>query len=479
MAESFSAWWPKVGSALSLLMALSASVHVVLHKRDVRSAAGWFGLVWLAPVIGPILYFLLGINRIRRRAVALRRGAMQKLTSGAQDASAGGLQGLVSGHLAELSGAIHRVTERPLHRGNHVEPLWDGDGAFPAMLAAIDAAERSIALCTYIFEARGVGRRFIEALGRAQARGVEVRVLIDDVGARYAFPRPDRALRKMGVRAALFMPALPVWRAAYLNLRNHRKILVVDGKLGFTGGTNIRECNMLSHAPRHPARDLHFRIEGPVVAQLQEVFVEDWEYTTGEALEGDAWFPELVPCGVALARSIADGPDDDIDKFTWTLHAALACAAKSVTIVTPYFLPDTALTTALSTAALRGVAVDVVLPERSNLTLIQWAMTRQLEEVLGHGVRVWLTPPPFEHTKLMVVDEEWVLFGSANWDARSLRLNFELGVECYDHELAFSLLEEVQRRRAQARELSPEELLSRPYGLRVRDGFVRLLMPYL
>jgi cardiolipin synthase len=466
MEASFPAWWPKVGSVLSALLAVVASVHVVLHKRDVRAAAGWFGLVWLAPVVGPVLYFLLGINRIRRRAVALRRGALRQQLTGGAPVHVSLLRGLVSGHLAELSSAIHRVTERPLFGGNRIEPLWDGDRAYPAMLEAIESAQRTISLCTYIFEAHGIGGDFIAALARAQRRGVFVRVLIDDVGARYALPRPDRVLRRQGVRAALFMPALPVWRAAYLNLRNHRKVLVVDGKIGFTGGTNIRERHMLSHAPRHPVRDLHFRLEGPVVGQLQEVFVEDWEYTTGESLDGDGWFPELTHRGAALARSIADGPDDDIDKFTWTLHAALACASKSVTIVTPYFLPDASLTTALSTAALRGVAVNVILPERSNLTLIQWAMTRQLEEVLGHGVRVWLTPPPFEHTKLMVVDEEWVLFGSANWDARSLRLNFELGVE-------------VQRRRVSARELLPEELMARPYGLRIRDGFVRLLMPYL
>lgn len=479
--EFGSAWWPKIGSALSILMAMVASAHVVLHKRDVRSAAGWVGLVWLAPLLGTVLYLLLGINRIRRRAVSRRRGASKRLLSraGVEKLLPAGQTIAVSGHLSELSSAIHRVTEKPLWGGNRVQPLWDGDQAFPAMLGAIEEACASISLCTYIFEAKGIGAVFIDALERASSRGVAVRVLIDDVGARYSMPSTYRILRQKGVRAALFMPALPLWRAAYLNLRNHRKVLVVDGKLAFTGGINIRERHMLSHAPKHPVRDLHFQVEGPVVSQLQEVFVEDWEYTTGEVLTSSAWFPELQSEGAVLARSIADGPDDDIDKFTWTLHAALACASRYVAIVTPYFLPDMALTTALRTAALRGVRVDVILPERSNLTLIQWAMTRQLEEVLGYGVRVWLTPPPFEHTKLMVVDGEWVLFGSANWDARSLRLNFELDVECYDKTLAEGLLLEVQQRRRRARELLPEELLSRPYGLRVRDGFVRLLMPYL
>jgi cardiolipin synthase len=481
MGDTWAEWWPTIGSALSVLCALWASVHVVLHKRDVRSAAGWVGLVWLVPLLGSALYLLLGINRVRRRAVSLRRGGSQALAShaGEHSSDALALHGTGRGHLGELSAAIHRVTQRTLWRGNHVQPLWDGDEAYPAMIAAIERAERSIAFCTYIFETKGIGAAFIDALVRAHARGVQVRVLIDGVGANYAWPRADRVLRRRGVRAALFMPARFFWRAPYFNLRNHRKILVVDGKLGFTGGANIRQSHFLSGNPREPARDLQFRLEGPVVAQLQEVFAEDWEYTTGEVLEGSAWFPQLAARGLTLARAIADGPDDDVDKFTWTLHAALACASKSVSIVTPYFLPDSSLTTALSTAALRGVAVHVMLPERSNLTLVQWAMTRQLEEVLGHGVRVWLSRPPFDHTKLMIVDGEWVLFGSANWDARSLRLNFELDVECYDRELALSLLTHVQARRSEARELLPEELLARPYGLRVRDGFVRLLAPYL
>lgn len=479
MGDWFASIWPQLGGLLSIAAALWVSVHAVMHKRDARSAAGWVGLAWLAPLLGPALYLLLGINRVRRRAVALRRG--QPVACVLTDELHHGpeLIGSPRGHLSELSAAIRRVTHRPLWQGNHVEPLWDGDQAYPNMLSAIDGAERSIALCTYIFEATGIGRAFVDALARAKARGVEVRVLIDDVGARYSMPRADRVLRRAGVPAALFMPALPVWNAAYLNLRNHRKILVVDGEVGFTGGINIRDRHVLGSRPRQPVRDLHFRIEGPVVAQLMEVFAEDWEYTTSEVLEGARWFPRLYPRGQTLARSIADGPDDDVDKFTWTLHAALACASRSVSILTPYFLPDTSLTTALSTAALRGVAVHVILPERSNLRLLQWAMSRHLEEVLGQGVRVWLAPPPFDHTKLMIVDDEWVLFGSANWDARSLRLNFELDVECYDRALAHTLMEAVQERRSRARELLPEELFARPYGLRLRDGFVRLLMPYL
>jgi cardiolipin synthase len=147
--------------------------------------------------------------------------------------------------------------------------------------------------------------------------------------------------------------------------------------------------------------------------------------------------------------------------------------------MTPYFLPDTSIHAALSTAALRGVEVNIVLPEQNNLRLVQWAMWRQLEEVLRHGVRVWLTPPPFDHTKLMLVDTEWVLLGSANWDTRSLRLNFELDVECYDRNLCAELMAHASARISSARELSLRELRARPLALRVRDGFARLLMPYL
>ncbi|MDB4986058.1 MAG: cardiolipin synthetase 2 [Myxococcaceae bacterium] len=475
-------WWRPVGTVLAVGSAMYASGHVVLHKRDVRSAIGWVGLVWLVPWFGPLLYLLLGINRIQRRAVYLRREAAMERALPAEAAATVAESERISAsclHLSDLSVAIGNVTGRRLLGGNELDLLVNGDAAYPAMLAAIAGAQRSITLATYIFETNGVGADFVDALVQARERGVEVRVLVDDIGVRYSRPRADRVLKKRGVRSALFMPARSLLRAPYFNLRNHRKIMVVDGRLGFTGGMNIREGHMLLRDPKNATRDLHFRVQGPVVAQLQEVFARDWEFTTKEALEGELWFPKLGAIGKTLARGIADGPDEDLDRFTWTLQAALACAHRSVTIMTPYFLPDAIFHIALSTAALRGVEVNVILPEQNNLTLVQWAMWRQLEEVLGHGVRVWLTPPPFDHTKLMLVDNEWVLLGSANWDTRSLRLNFELDVECYDRDLCAVLTAHVSARIAAARELTLRELIERPLLPRLRDGFARLLMPYL
>ncbi len=474
--------WRPIATALMLSCAVLASAHVVLHKRDVRAAIGWVGLIWFVPWVGAALYVVMGVNRVKRRAVYLRKHAPRYRAALAAENERFAEEERISTtclHLADLSYAIGHVTGRRLLSGNRLEPLFDGDEAYPAMLEALRGARRSISFATYIFETTGVGARFVEELGYARERGVEVRALIDDIGVRYAYPRADRVLRRLGVRAARFMPARSLLRAPYFNLRNHRKVMVVDGEIGFTGGINIREGHVIANRPKHPVRDLHFRVEGPVVAHLQEVFAEDWEYTTKEALDGELWFPRLGGKGSTLARGIADGPDEDLDRFTWTLHVALACAHRSIAVMTPYFLPDTALHTALSAAALRGVEVNVLLPEQNNLRLVQWAMWRQLEEVIHHGVRVWLTPPPFDHTKLMLVDSEWVLLGSANWDTRSLRLNFELDVECYDRDLCTRLMAHVSARMSEARELSLAELRARPLPLRVRDGFARLLMPYL
>jgi cardiolipin synthase len=470
-------------AALTIVLALLAAGHAILYRRDSRTAVLWTGFVLFVPLVGATLYFILGVNRIRRRAVLLRRGlAHLQLVSIPTETKAGPpATWLTEGsrQLASLVRTVDHVAERPLLRGNRVVPLRNGDEAYPAMLEAIASAQKSITLATYIFDRDETGLIFARALGEAVRRGVEVRVLIDATGTRYSWPPILGVLRRERVRYARFLPAFPLWRLISINLRCHRKILVIDGRTAFTGGMNIRAGHWLAKKPSDPIQDLHFRVEGPVVAQMQEVFAEDWVFTTGETLQGEAWFPRLGEAGPVRARGIADGPDEDPDPLRWTLVAALAAARESVRIMTPYFLPDPVIIAALNLAALRGVKIAIILPEKNNLPMVGWASQALWWQVLDHGCRLWLSPPPFDHTKLMVVDDGWSLVGSANWDPRSLRLNFELDLECYDGALAAELIELFEARRDKSREVTLAEIDARSLPIRLRDGIARLFTPFL
>jgi len=466
--------WQYVLLGLGLLMAVVASAHAMLWKRDTRGALLWVGVIWLSPLVGAVLYFILGVNRIRRRAAHIRAG-MRRFNAPSDSIATARLDP----PMAALARTVDRVTTRPLVPGNRVLPLLNGDQTFPAMLEAIRSAQSSVTLATYIFDRGKAGELFVNALAAAVERGVAVRVLIDDTGARYSWPTMVRELRRRGVPVARFLPSFAPSRLMALNLRNHRKILVVDGRLGFTGGINIRDGHLVSRHPPRPVRDLHFQLDGPVVAQLQEVFAEDWLFTTGETLEGERWFPKLDPTGPVLCRGIADGPDEDFDALRLTILGALAGAQREVMVVTPYFLPDPSLISALNLAALRGTRVDIVLPSVNNLPFVQWASNAQLWQMLERGCRVWFTPPPFDHAKLMLVDGQWTLIGSANWDPRSLRLNFELNVECYDAELTAAMARIVQARLQGAREMTLEQMNARPLPVKLRDGMARLFTPFL
>lgn len=481
LLQDLPGWWPYALGVLVGIIDLVASAHVLTRKRDVRSAIGWMGLIWLVPGVGSLLYALLGLNRVRRRATAIQR-ERERISSPAPDTTPiprGCAISDVDPQLRPLARLSEKLSGRPLLPGNRVQVLRDGDEAYPAMLAAIDGARRSVALATYIFGDDPAGKPLIEALAGAVRRGVEVRVLLDGVGVRYTWPPAHRALRRAGVNTQLFLPRLREAGLAFFNLRNHRKLLTVDGRTAFTGGINIQARNIHANHPRRAVRDLHFQLEGPIVGPLQEIFAEDWAFTTREWLDGEAWFPVLGAAGNTMARAFAGGPDGSLEILRTVLLGALASARESVRIVTPYFLPDSATIAALGVTALRGVVVDIVLPAHVNIPLVKWAAMAQLWQVLAPGCRVHLTPRPFDHSKLMIVDRAWTLLGSSNWDPRSLRLNFELDVECHDRELAAHLDAVVEERISTARRVTLEEVDARALPVRLRDGAARLLSPYL
>jgi cardiolipin synthase len=461
-------------TVLHIVLALGVSTHVLLYKREPASAIGWIGLAWLAPVLGSLLYLLLGINRVRRRARSLRPTRIAVGPDWTPPESPG------SDHLAALALTARRITRRCVETHNAVLVLQNGDQGYPAMIAAIEAAQRSVALASYIFRADRSGSSFIDALERASRRGVAVRVLIDGYGGGYFLAPAYERLHAAGVPAARFLHSPLPWRMPFLNLRNHRKLLVVDAAVGFLGGLNIGDENLGGHGAAESVFDTHFRIEGPVVAQLVDVFAEDWRFANGEVLSGEAWVAPggtAAHCGEAAARVVTSGPDEDLHKIEYLVIEAVGCARSTIKIMTPYFLPDERLITALTLAAFRGVAVEIVLPEHSNHPTVDWAAQAALEPLLAAGCRIWTRPAPFNHSKLMCVDERWCLIGSSNWDTRSFRLNFELDLEVYDPELARTI--GALMRVPAARPIVVDTLLARALPLRLRNGAARLMLPYL
>ena len=248
--------WHVVFAGVALVLCIAASGHAVLYKRDSRSAIGWVGFIWLAPLAGAALYFILGVNRIRRRAILLRSDLERYRAHAAQpECSSEELHRHLpghTGHLNMLARVVGGVVERPLLPGNRIDPLVNGDQAFPAMLEAIQQARQTISFCTYIFDRDEIGLAFARALGDATRRGVEVRVLIDATGTRYSWPSILHALRREGVRHARFLPSFALGHLTAMNLRTHRKILVADGRVGFTGGMNIRIGHCVQRQPRRP-----------------------------------------------------------------------------------------------------------------------------------------------------------------------------------------------------------------------------------
>ena len=483
MLELLTTYWLAVAILIAVGISLFASANVVLRKRDVRAAIGWVGLIWLVPVAGAALYGVLGINRIRRRASELglqRPGVDRRIhgTDGACPALAASLPRSCQ-HLSAIGDLIGSLSPVPLTHGNAVKILTGGEVAYQRMIEAIDGATLSIGMATYIFDNDRAGRMFAEALKRACDRGIEVRLLIDAVGARYSYPTATSRLRRQGIPLAEFLPTFVPLHMHYSNLRNHRKIMIVDGKVGFTGGMNIRKGYLKRVNHDQAVNDTHFQLEGPVTAHLSETFAGDWAFCTGEELVGDAWFPDLSNVGEAFARGIAAGPDEDFEKIRWAILGALSQAKERIRIVTPYFLPDSMLIASLVLAAMRGVDVEILLPEQNNLRLVQWASRAKIGELLAQGCRVWQTPAPFDHSKLMIVDGAWSLIGSANWDQRSLRLNFEFDVECYDTGLARTIDDLIEAKRAPSRPLALEAINGRNLATKLRDGSAWLLSPYL
>lgn len=463
-----------IGTVLFLLAVIGAG-HALTHKRDPRAALLWISVCLSVPFFGTLIYVLFGINRSNWKAIKL---AADPLSHPSHPVLPQCLP-LVEDHYLQPVMLARTLTGQQLVDGNRITQLENGEKAYPAMLASIHEAQQWVYLATYIFEHKHIGAEFIDALVAAQARGVDVFVLLDGIGAWYSGAKTARMLRKRGVHVTRFLPISAVIPKLTINLRNHRKLLIVDGFSAFTGGMNIRDVHLVAkHKTQDATQDVQFQIEGPVVSQLINLFQDDWFYASGETLE-HVRSERTILDGKIACRAISDGPGVVIDVLTKILVSAIHHAQESIDIVTPYFLPPQEVIMALQSAALRGVKVRVILPEKNNLPYVQWAMNNALWQFLQHNIKIYYQPAPFDHSKLLVIDRYYCQFGSANLDTRSLRLNFELNLECYDHNLGRQLAGLIAEKQLKSRELHLSDLQSRSFIKRMWDGFWWLFTPYL
>jgi cardiolipin synthase len=442
--------------------ALAASLHALLTKPDPRSAISWIALCCLFPLGGSILYWLFGVNRVATHAQPKDPGAagVKLIAPGA-------------GPLAQLMHTGDALSGVECVAGNSLEPLHNGEVAFPRMLRAIAEARHSVWLATYIFQTDPVGREFVAALAAATARGAHVRVLVDGIGEWYDWPHVVPVLRRAGVTAARFLPPRLLPPSLALNCRNHRKLLVIDGTTAFTGGMNLggREVGGSGRMS-----DIHFVLHGPVVAQLGETFAADWRFATGESLQVPV---AAGAAGESVCRVVTGGPDESPDKLLLLILTAIATAQREVQIMTPYFIPPPELIAALQSAALRGLEVSLLLPSHSNLRYVDWATMHWLPALIKRGVQVFLQQPPFSHAKLFIIDRQYAQIGSVNVDTRSLRLNFEIAVEVFCAAQCAQLASFISELQQRAVRLTWAQASRVPPLAGVRNSLCWLISPYL
>ncbi len=489
--------WVLVNALLHLALFLLVCWSCLRTRRESTAALLWMFVAWSFPLIGPLLYLMFGINRVPRKAWRKQR-ADRELRTERQARAREDLplvywravhEALAAQPDTPAARSLNRTLDAvlpdyPLLGGNAIAPLLDGDEAYPRMLEAIRSARHHIHLQTFILWQDDVSREFMDALAARARAGVAVRCLYDRFGSTGAvlgrlFPRYRRV---PNLQIAGWTQANLLKRQVQINLRNHRKILIVDGERAFTGGINIRRENR--SRPGAPAiRDYHVAVRGPIVQELQFSFLRDWYFMTDEdpdVLLQAAHFPRLPAVGPARIRVANSGPTtDELECIARVVFESLAAARRQVLLVTPYFVPPREILEALYSAARRGVDVRLIVPRRNNHIYAGLAGQSLYGDLLDAGIRIVERPPPFMHAKALIVDDWMAMIGSANLDARSLRLNYETNLVIFDAEFIRALTAIVRREDAIGIPLDAQTWRRRPAPRRLLENACYLMMPVL
>jgi len=493
--RDFLAWLPYLLGLGNLVVITVCIGWVLMTKSDSTSAVAWCLLIFFLPLVGAALFYLLGyqhvdrpLHRKRRHKLLYQSPATRTGADAAEPPPAHGEAEV--DHAAEVYRELHLVASRsgayPLTLGNRVEIFHEGRPALDAMLAAIQGARHHIHLLTFIFQYDQLGREFLEVLTRKAREGVQVRLVYDAMGSLRLSQRRLEGLLAAGGQALPFMPVNPFRRRMQVNLRNHRKILVVDGQVGFVGGLNVGD-EYLGRVPRFGFwRDTHLRLEGPAVADLQRVFAEDWDFASGQQVtrpndpEADKlYFQPRQVDGPYPVQIIESGPDRDVKGIREVYFAAILKARKRVWIASPYFVPDTGLRDALRLAGRLGLDVRFLGQNHPDKWLAQFAARYHWSQVLPSGIKVYQYTKGMMHSKVVMVDGIWASVGTANLDNRSLFLNFEVNCLIYSRAAVAELEAAFERDLADAILLDRHVYARRPFPGRLLENACRLFSPVL
>jgi cardiolipin synthase A/B len=486
-----------IGTVLHFIAVGLVLFHSLMHRKESSSFLVWVFLAWSFPFVGAALYVMFGVDRIPAKGWR-KRESNRELGDARQARADDASMPLVywqaihealaaepaNPYALETHRAMNRILEEfPLLGGNRIEPLVDGTEAYPAMLRTIRAARHHIHLQTYIIGNDAVGRQFMEALHAKAQEGVRVRLLYDRFGSARAVMSFffARYARTPNLSLVAWTQANPLKRAFQINARNHRKLLVVDGREAFTGGLNLHDENLVRKG-RAPIRDYHFHVCGPIVQEMQYAFMRDWYFATDEDAETlltQEHFPHIETCGPALIRVVNGGPETEDPVIADTYFEAIVGARKNLLAVTPYFVPTPDLVRAFRSAALRGVETRLLVPAHNNHFFAGMAGRSLYEPLLAAGVRIFERPPPFLHAKALMVDDALALVGTANLDARSLRLNYESNLAVYDEAFIGRLKRIVLEDIAASREMELAAWRRRPLSRKIAENFCMLLSPVL
>lgn len=467
--------------AVTVLVDVIAIGHAILRARGVAGTLAWVFAILAFPGLGAVAYAALSSPRIEPQArrkrltrAAVRQALLQHVPESPSETAR------LSAMERSLLHLCVTLTGHPPSAGNEVELLSDSEQAFEVIEQAISSAKKHVWAEYYIIANDETGRRFLDLLAERARAGVEVRLLYDAVGSLGIDGKRLQALREAGGKVEAFLPLNPLRRRWSVHLRNHRKMIVVDGEVGFTGGMNVGDqysgkARRRGHAHFH---DAHLRLRGPEVEDLGQIFAEDWYFATDEQLTPPP-APEPIPGASPIVAIVPSGPDQERNANGLAYFSGIAASERRLYLTSPYFIPDEPTVTALIAAALRGVDVRILLPGINDVALVAPAARSYYEELLEGGVRIFEFQPSMLHAKTMVVDGSFSIVGSANVDIRSFRLNFELGALVFDAAFAAKLEERFMRDLADSREITLERMAARGFFTRLGHGVARLLSPLL